>query len=120
MLADDAYLVPRGNRLLVGATLEDAGFDTALSDAAEDWLSAKALSLMPALRGWRIVEHWAGLRPGSPDGMPLLGKSALPGLFIASGQYRNGILFAPAVAEILSRSVLEQSPGPKAFDPRRF
>lgn len=120
VLADDAYLVPRGDRLLVGATLEDAGFDTALSDAAEDWLSAKALSAMPALREWRIVEHWAGLRPGSPDGLPLLGKSALPGLFIASGQYRNGILFAPSVAEILSRSVLEQSPGPKAFDPRRF
>lgn len=120
VLGDDAYLVPRGDRLLVGATLEDAGFDTALSDAAEDWLSARALSLMPALRDWRIVEHWAGLRPGSPDGLPLLGKSALPGLFIASGQYRNGILFAPVVAEILSRSVLEQSPGPKAFDPRRF
>ena len=120
VLGGDAYLVPRGDRLLVGATLDDAGFDTALSDAAKDWLSAKALSLMPALRFWRIVEHWAGLRPASPDGMPLLGKSTLPGLFIASGQYRNGILFAPSVAEILSRSVLEQSPGPKAFDPRRF
>jgi glycine oxidase len=120
VLGHEAYLVPRGNRLLVGATLEDVGFDTALSAAAEDWLSTRALALMPALRGWRIVEHWAGLRPGSPDGLPLLGKSTLPGLFIASGQYRNGILFAPAVAEILSRSVLEQSPGPKAFDPRRF
>ena len=120
VLGNDAYLVPRRDRLLVGATLEDAGFDTSLSDAAETWLSAQALSLMPGLRDWRIVEHWAGLRPGSPDGLPLLGKSTLDGLFIASGQYRNGILFAPAVAEILSRSVLEQSPGPKAFDPRRF
>ncbi len=120
VLGNDAYLVPRRDRLLVGATLEDAGFDTSLSDAAKDWLSARALSLMPVLRDWRIVEHWAGLRPGSPDGLPLLGKSVLDGLFIASGQYRNGILFAPSVAEILSRSVLEQSPGPKAFDPRRF
>ena len=120
VLGHEAYLVPRGDRLLIGATVEDAGFDTALTAAAADRLSARAVALMPALRGWRIVEHWAGLRPGSPDGLPLLGKSALPGLFIASGQYRNGILFAPAVAEILSRSVLEQSPGPKAFDPRRF
>jgi glycine oxidase len=116
----DVYLVPRGKRLLIGATLEDAGFDTAVTDAAEDWLSSRALALMPALRDWTIDEHWAGLRPGSPDGLPMLGESAVSGLFIASGQYRNGILFAPAIAEILSRSVLERSPGPKAFDPRRF
>lgn len=120
VLGNDVYLVPRRDRLLVGATLQDVGFDTSLTDAAEDWLSEQALSLMPALRDWHIVEHWAGLRPGSPDGLPLLGMSTLGGLFIASGQYRNGILFAPAVAEILSRSVLEQSPGPKALDPRRF
>jgi glycine oxidase len=116
----EVYLVPRGGRLLVGATLEQAGFDTALTQAAEDWLSNRAVSLMPGLRDWRIDEHWAGLRPASPDGLPLLGMSAVRGLFIASGQYRNGILFAPAVAEILSRSVLERSSGPKAFDPRRF
>ncbi len=116
----EVYLVPRGKRLLIGATLEDVGFNTAVTDAAEDWLSRRALALMPALRDWAIDEHWAGLRPGSPDGLPILGESAVSGLFIASGQYRNGILFAPAIAEILSRSVLEQSPGPKAFDPRRF
>ncbi|HEX4861936.1 MAG TPA: glycine oxidase ThiO [Rhizomicrobium sp.] len=116
----EVYLVPRGKRLLIGATLEDAGFDTAVTDMARDWLSSRALALMPALRDWTIDEHWAGLRPGSPDGLPILGESAVAGLFIASGQYRNGILFAPAVAEILSRSVLERSPGPKAFDPRRF
>jgi len=116
----EVYLVPRGKRLLIGATLEDAGFDTAVTDAAEDWLSSRALALMPALRDWSIDEHWAGLRPGSPDGLPILGESAVSGLFIASGQYRNGILFAPAIAEILSRSVLERIPGPKAFDPRRF
>jgi glycine oxidase len=116
----EVYLVPRGKRLLIGATLEDAGFDTGLTDKAEDWLSSRAVALMPGLRDWTIDEHWAGLRPGSPDGLPILGESAVSGLFIASGQYRNGILFAPAVAEILSRSVLERSPGPKAFDPRRF
>lgn len=114
------YLVPRGDKLLVGATLEDAGFDTRLTAKAEDWLSDNALALMPSLKDWRIAEHWAGLRPGSPDGLPLLGPSAVDGLFIASGQYRNGILFAPVVAETLARSVLERMPGPASFDPRRF
>jgi glycine oxidase len=117
---NDVYLVPRGKRLLVGATLEEAGFDTSRTREAEDWLSTRALSLMPGLKDWRIHEHWAGLRPGSPDGLPMLGQGALDGFFVATGQHRNGILFAPMVAEILSRSVLEQSPSPKAFDPRRF
>lgn len=117
---NDVYLVPRGERLLVGATLEDAGFDTATTAAAEDWLSSRAVSVMPALRHWRIADHWAGLRPGSPDGLPLLGPSTVSGLFVASGQYRNGILFAPAVAEILSGLVLERPVDFANFDPRRF
>jgi len=114
------YLVPRGGRLLVGATLEDAGFDTSLTEAAEDWLSARAVALMPPLRQWKIDDHWAGLRPGSPDGLPLLGRTTVAGLYVASGQYRNGILFAPAVGEILSRFVLERADDFEAFDPRRF
>jgi glycine oxidase len=117
---NEVYLVPRGDRLLIGATLEDVGFDTGLTDAAEDWLSARAVSLMPDLRQWKIVEHWAGLRPGSPDGLPLLGPSAVSGLFVASGQYRNGILFAPVVADILSSLVLERPADFAVFDPRRF
>jgi glycine oxidase len=114
------YLVPRGARLLVGATLEDAGFDTGLTEAAEDWLTARALALLPGLRDWRIDEHWAGLRPGSPDGLPMLGLSAVEGLFVATGQHRNGILFAPAIAEILPRFILERASEPAAFSPRRF
>ena len=117
---NEIYLVPRDDRLLVGATLEDVGFDTSLTDAAEDWLSSRALGLMPDLKTWTIVEHWAGLRPCSPDGLPLLGPTAVNGLFVASGQYRNGILFAPAVAEMLSGLVLERPTDFAAFDPRRF
>jgi glycine oxidase len=114
------YLVPRDGRLLIGATLEDVGFDTSLTAAAEDWLSAGAIGLMPALRHWQIDEHWAGLRPGSPDGLPLLGVTAVANLFVASGQYRNGILLAPIVGEILSQFVLGHPSGLEAFDPRRF
>ena len=114
------YLVPRGGRLLVGATLDDVGFDTSLTGAAEDWLSAGALRAMPQLKDWRIDEHWAGLRPGSPDGLPILGRSALDNLHVASGQHRNGILFAPSIAEILPRFVLERAPEPVEFSPRRF
>jgi glycine oxidase len=113
------YLTPRGNRLLVGATVERAGFDTAVSQAALSWLRRQANGLMPALENWRIVEHWAGLRPGSPDGLPILGETSVEGLYVASGQYRNGILFAPAIAEVLSRLVLERTGGVSAFDPRR-
>jgi glycine oxidase len=114
------YLVPRGDRLLIGATLEDAGFDTSLTARAEDWLGDQAVSLMPGLKDWKIAEHWAGLRPGSPDGLPLLGPTAVDGLLVASGQYRNGILFAPVVAEMLSGLVLERPIDFAAFDPRRF
>ncbi len=117
---NEVYLVPRAGRLLIGATLEDAGFDTSLTDAAEDWLSAQAIGLMPSLRQWKIDEHWAGLRPGSPDGLPLLGPTTVPNLFVASGQYRNGILFAPAIGDLMSRLVLGRPDGLEAFDPRRF
>jgi glycine oxidase len=114
------YLTPRAGHLLIGATHEDAGFDSRLTRKAEDWLSGQALTLMPGLKAWRILEHWAGLRPASPDGLPILGPSAMPGLFIASGQHRNGILFAPAVAEIVADLVLGRPRDVSAFDPRRF
>ena len=117
---NEVYLVPRGDRLLIGATLEDVGFDTRLTKDAENWLTDRAVSVMPGLKDWTIVEHWAGLRPGSPDGLPLLGPTAVNGLFVASGQYRNGILFAPLVAEMLSGLVLERPVDFAAFDPRRF
>ncbi len=114
------YLTPRRGRLLVGATVERAGFDTSLSKAALRWLYRQSTGLMPGLAEWRLTEHWAGLRPGSPDGMPILGETGLEGLYVASGQHRNGILFAPAVAEVASRLVLERVAIEAAFEPRRF
>ena len=114
------YAVPRGERLLIGATVESAGFDTALTMAAREGLRAKAESLMPALKGWRLVDHWAGLRPQSPDGLPLLGPTALDGLWLAGGQFRNGILFAPAIAESLTAQLMGKAAPIPAFDPRRL
>ncbi len=75
---------------------------------------------MPSLARWEVIERSAGLLPGSPDGLPILGASSVRRLFDATGQYRNGILFAPAVAQNMSRLVLERAAGISAFDPRRF
>jgi glycine/D-amino acid oxidase-like deaminating enzyme len=113
-------MLPRGQRLLVGATSEDVGFDTSVTNEAADFLLARARDLAPELRDWEVVERWAGLRPASPDGLPLLGRSHVERLFIASGQYRNGILFAPAAAQLLCDIVLERRVEIPAFDPRRY
>jgi glycine oxidase len=113
------YCVPRHGRLLVGATMEEAGFDTGLTPGARDRLRRAAESLMPALKGWDLADHWAGLRPKSPDGLPLLGPLS-DGLFVASGQYRNGILFTPAIAREMADIVLGRAGVISDFDPRRF
>ncbi len=119
---NEIYLVPRRDRLLVGATMSNEGFDTAETEAAATWLQSHAAGVMPALGEWEIAEHWAGLRPGSPDNLPILGETALKGLFVAGGQFRNGILFAPAIAEALSSLVLGRAPpySIAAFNPMRF
>lgn len=115
------YLVPREGRLLIGATMEEAGFDTVLTAKAENWLTDRAVGLMPSLASWEIDEHWAGLRPASPDGLPILGETRIKNLFVATGQFRNGILFAPAVAETVSRLLLGlPAPEIRAFTPQRF
>ena len=113
------YLVPRGAHLLVGATMEEAGFDTKVTPEARDKLRAGAEALIPSLRDWALVDQWAGLRPRSPDGLPLLGALE-EGLLVAAGQYRNGILFAPAIADHMRDLVLGRAEVIPAFDPRRF
>jgi glycine/D-amino acid oxidase-like deaminating enzyme len=115
------YLVPREGRLLIGATMKETGFDTAITDEAENWLLDRAIALMPSLAKWTLDEHWAGLRPGSPDGLPILGETRVKNLYVATGQFRNGILFAPAVAETVSRLILgSAAPEIRSFSPQRF
>lgn len=116
---EGVYCVPRHGRLLVGATVEEAGFDTSLTDAGRMRLRHAAETLMPGLKAWDLADHWAGLRPKSPDGLPLLGPWG-NGLFLASGQYRNGILFAPAIAREMADIMLGKARPMADFDPRRF
>jgi glycine oxidase len=117
---EGVYCVPRHGRLLIGATVQEAGFDTSPSREARDHLRGAAQKLMPELKDWTLADHWAGLRPKSPDGLPLLGPSGQDGVFVAGGQYRNGILFAPAIAREMADLLLGKGGVIPEFDPRRF
>ena len=101
-----AYLVPRDDgRLLVGATVEDRGFDTRVTAAGIRALLDAALEAVPALEDFALTETWAGLRPGTPDGKPFIGGTPLEGYFIATGHFRNGILLAPVTAALIADAV---------------
>ena len=101
-----AYLVPRPDgRLLIGATVEDTGFDERVTAQATHALLHAALAAAPALGAFTVTETWAGLRPATPDGRPLIGPTAVDGLILATGHYRNGILLAPVTAELVASFV---------------
>lgn len=101
--SDEVYLVPRPDgEVLVGSTVELVGFRKAVTAEAVERLLAAAVRLVPSLRSARFVSAWSGLRPGTPDGLPLLGDSPLPGLFFATGHFRNGILLAPVTAKLVA------------------
>ncbi|MBI2383657.1 MAG: glycine oxidase ThiO [Gammaproteobacteria bacterium] len=119
VLGCEAYLVPRRDgRILVGSTVEDAGFDKRPTESARIALRAAAEALVPATAGLPLEAHWAGLRPGSPDGLPYIGRHPeLPNLFVNTGHFRLGLTLAPASAELLADLVLERPP---RFDPTPF
>lgn len=97
--SDEVYLVPRSDgRVLVGATVERCGFRKEVTAEGVATLLSAALALSPTLSTARVSGAWAGLRPGTPDGLPLLGESPLRGLYLACGHFRNGILLAPITA----------------------
>ena len=100
--SERVYLVPRPDgRLIVGATVEEQGFDTAATAGGVHELLREAYRLLPDVAEMELVEAAAGLRPGTPDNLPLVGPSELDGLLWATGHYRNGILLAPLTAEML-------------------
>lgn len=101
------YIVPRNEgRLLIGATVEERGFDTGVTAGGMLSLLDAAWRLLPGIEELPLVESWAGLRPTSRDDQPILGPTPLAGLHLACGQHRNGVLLLPVVAEALAASVL--------------
>jgi glycine oxidase len=119
----DIYLVPRSSgKVLIGATVEDVGYDKSVDPATIHSLLNAAAKYLPDLASAPITQSWAGLRPGTPDGLPLVGPTETPGVFIASGHFRNGILLAPITAKIMA-NLVEGHPSPldiAAFAPSRF
>lgn len=109
------YLVPRGDgRLLLGATVEEKGFDATVTAGGMLTLLEAAWRLLPGIEELPLLESWVGHRPTSRDDAPILGGTPLPGLFLASGQHRNGILLLPLLAEALARAVLGEALPPVA------
>ena len=121
--APEAYLIPRSDgRILVGATIEEAGFDKRTDVATIQRLHRAAIALVPELRNAKILEDWAGLRPGTPDALPILGPTATPGYYVATGHFRDGILLAPITAQVMADIITGKKPAYEldAFSPSRF
>ena len=124
----DIYIVPRtsgpnAGRAIIGATIEDAGFDKTVHPSDIDHLRALAAALLPPLAQTPQLEAWAGLRPATPDGLPLLGAlPAHPNHFIATGHYRDGILLAPATAHVMAQLLSGEAPSLdlRPFSPARI
>jgi glycine oxidase len=107
----NVYLIPRSDgRMLIGATAEEAGFDKRTVPETIQKLRQAAIDLVPRLADARILEAWAGLRPGTPDGLPILGATPTPGYFVATGHFRDGILLAPATARVMGQVIAGERP----------
>jgi len=121
--SDKIYLVPRNDgRILAGATVEYVGFDKHVTASGLEQLLSGALELAPGLASASVEETWAGLRPASPDHLPILGPADLQGLLIATGHFRSGIVLAPVTARLMREWVTESrgSVDCERFSPMRF
>jgi glycine oxidase len=118
------YIVPRTDgRILSGATVENKGFDKTVTTEGIEKLRRNAEEISLAFSGLEISDSWAGLRPASPDKLPVLGELPdIQGLIVATGHYRNGILLAPMTAEIIADNVANgtRSEFLDIFGPQRF
>ena len=126
VLKDGRYIIPRADGLLlVGSTLEEAGFDKTTDAAALASLKHSAEAILPALATCPIAHQWAGLRPGSPAGVPFIGAlQEWPNVYINAGHYRNGLVLAPASPHLLADQLLGREPlidpAPYQPTPERF
>jgi glycine oxidase len=103
---DHCYLLVRNGELLAGSTMDHAGFDASTSDAAATAIIARCTLLFPGLAALQPLRTWAGLRPGTPDGAPIIGpEPRMPGLWYATGHGRNGVLLAGITGELIAQSV---------------
>jgi glycine oxidase len=108
--SDKVYLVPRGNgRVLAGATVEYVGFEKDVKAGAIQKILTGAVELAPCIAEAKIEETWAGLRPDTPDHLPIIGPADLEGLLIATGHFRSGILLAPITARLIREWITRQS-----------
>ena len=117
------YLVPRGDgRVTIGATIEHAGFDESVQEPKIKTLLDSALRLLPEATVSSPMEVWTGLRPGTPDGLPILGASKSEHCWHAAGHYRDGILLAPVTARVMAQVMLGETPEVplEPFSPARF
>jgi glycine oxidase len=121
--SDKVYLVPRDDgRILAGATVEYVGFDKKVTAGGLQKILSAAIELAPDLAHAQVQESWAGLRPDSPDHLPILGPAEIDGLLIATGHFRSGILLAPISARLIREWITEQSVYVdwERFSPLRF
>lgn len=117
------YLVPHEDgRIVAGSTLENGASEKIVTPVGMQKILGAAVELAPQLESAEIVETWAGLRPGTPDGLPILGPTDIDGLIIATGHYRNGILLAPITARLVLVWALGLTPPQdvSVFSPMRF
>jgi glycine oxidase len=121
--SEKIYLVPRNDgRILAGATVEHVGFDKRVTAGGIERILSAAIELAPGLKDARIEETWAGLRPDTPDHMPILGPTDVDGLLMATGHFRSGILLTPITARLVREWITEQrvSVDWERFSPMRF
>ena len=121
--APKLYLVPRDDgRLLIGATVEEKGFDDKVTAGGVFALLEGAWRALPAIEELPIDEIWVGFRPGSRDDAPIVGETGVDGLLVATGHHRNGILLAPVTAELMAEAVISGRvpEALEAFSPARF
>lgn len=119
VMHEGRYLIPRNDgRILCGSTLEMQGFDKQTTDAVQEELRETACRIMPALRDLPVLNHWSGLRPGSPNGVPYIGEHPdIAGLYVNAGHYRYGVTMGLASVQMLTDMMLGKAP---AIDPAPF
>jgi glycine oxidase len=124
--SEHAYIVPRDlaspQKLVAGSTLENVGYEKAVTSGGLEQILTSVNEIAPGLACAEILETWSGLRPGTPDQLPILGPTDIEGLLIATGHYRNGILLAPITAKVIADFITDgkTSMNLEEFSPLRF